>query len=243
MVGSPVLSALLLSFTSPALARGPAACVAPTQRLPGDRMTVVTAAVESRVAALGGSAGASTATSTDTVLLSQDALARSWYIYQLCLQADSGLLSAGEYGAQLRFVLGMAPADAAHPGESSPDNGAEGQADPAALVGTWVVTATERRSTCTRPVASPEVNRYLWVVGASGTGTVSVAVDGGSTRFRSYTGVLVGQDLRLDAVDQDAHSTFFLRVDGPSLAGDRVVSVVVGGVACTVEFLVGGVRQ
>jgi hypothetical protein len=135
-----------------ATAYGSSACEAPIQQLPTEREVAVSAAVTGLTA--NGAAGGGSHTDFSGVLLSSDALERSWILYTLCREHERKAITDDEYVAERRYVLGMVdqgPAPAA-PTITTTSN----DTDPA--VGRWSVDSTPVSLGCAPTMASA----YEW---------------------------------------------------------------------------------
>lgn len=108
--------ALILALSFGAMAAPPKAAasvcqaIRPTQQLPAETDQAVKAAVQAGVkgvvdASISGE-GSNTA-SYAVRLLSDDALARSWYTYQLCVLKDSGVITPAMHEELMRSVWGL----------------------------------------------------------------------------------------------------------------------------------------
>ena len=239
-----VLPGCILLLAVHAHAAPRSACVAPIQQVSASTKKEVDAAVSAKLVEVGKAAigGASSSTvSNDTVLLSQNQLAANLYLYQLCKQAEAGMIPPEEFAAERRFVLGMGDAPpAAAP--VTPAATADPPA-PAGLVGSWVLKVVETRSTCAADMDIPGVITYLWKVGVDADAGVSVEASGASTSFPELHGRVEGDAVRVAGTIDHNQVVYFLRWTGDTLAGDRIATLHTDPVDCTAEFSVGGTRQ
>jgi hypothetical protein len=116
----PALAFVLMSSANAGRNDDPCASIKPEQQLATEQKQVVDGALKIGIPGLGrGEAELSTDTETtyDTALLGQDDLARSWYVYQLCVMKRDGQLTASLYDDLMRQLFGLeqqpAPATAA----------------------------------------------------------------------------------------------------------------------------------
>lgn len=113
--------ALAVALSSPAHAKKKDACSAlkPEQRLSAQQRRAVDAAIRGGVVGVGKGALGVKTTHEHTVemrLLSDDDLARSWYLHQTCVMKEAGLIDEGTAQALVRQLMGLGPA----PGAAAP---------------------------------------------------------------------------------------------------------------------------
>jgi hypothetical protein len=108
----------LLALAGPAEARKPKApegCerIKPAQQLEAENQVAVDALVQARIAGMGGGSAdieAETKTRYAVQLLGEDALAQSWYTYQLCVLKEVGAITPVMHEALMRKLWGLEPA-------------------------------------------------------------------------------------------------------------------------------------
>ena len=187
-----------LGFASqPAHAGRASACKAPPFSVPKETQRAVDAAIDARVTGTGAGALSSaveTRTDYETTTLSQDAAARSWVEYTLCLKLAKKLISQDLHDELLRGLLtpvGSPPEIAAPLAEPVENIIAEAPSPATAvpvesLVGTWQVVSRYTHGSCPRS-ADAQASAYTWLVSVGSSGGVEVAVQGRTT-YPSLTG-------------------------------------------------------
>ena len=261
----PALVSLALAG-SPAHAGRASACKAPPFAVPKETQRAVDAAIDARVVATGaGAVSSSVETRTDyeTTTLSQDAVARAWTEYTLCLKLAKKLISQDLHDELLRDLLRVpaAPpleiAEEALPAAPATEPSTPAVAHtPQDLVGTWQIVTTFRWSNCPAPNDKGGVNAYSWLVSVKPDDTVEVAVVG-RTSYPRLTGRLEGDMLLLSGEqvrspvdgpnglvtsDGTQYVAYRPRVaiamayDGTSLLGSRDLVTLVGPVGITDGF-------
>jgi hypothetical protein len=107
-------------FGAPAQAKkDPCATIKPEQQLATEKQHELDTMVKVGVMGMGkGEAQVSSEGSTtyDTKLLAEDDLAKSWYVYQMCVMKRDGVLSSSLHDALMRELFGLAQQTAAAPG-------------------------------------------------------------------------------------------------------------------------------
>lgn len=257
-----VLAALALAST-PAHAGRASACKAPPFAVPKETQRAVDAAIDARVVGTGaGAVSSSVETRTDyeTTTLSQDAAARSWAEYTLCLKLAKKLISQELHDELLRGLLAppvQAPLEVAQ--EAAPATRSVEQESPTKpitpqdLAGTWQVVTTFRWSTCPAPNDKAGISAYSWLVNVKADNTVEATVVG-KTSYPLLTGKLEGDSVLLSGemvrspvdspnslmtsdgeqwVNYRPRLFIALTFDGASLHGSREMTTLVGPVATT----------
>lgn len=205
------LIAVWFASGSPAHAGRASACKAPPFSVPKETQRAVDAAIDARVVGTGAgavSSGVETRTDYETTTLSQDAAARSWVEYTLCLKLAKKLISQELHDELLRGLLAPAPMEriieaptesvsaAASGPQPEPATPVRVPVDAAALVGTWQVTSTFRWSTCPAPNDVGGKVAYTWLLSLTSDQRLEARVVG-TTSFPSLEGKLQGGDLLL----------------------------------------------
>jgi len=137
-----MLAPLLLSLATllPADAGPRRACapLKPEQRLSQDQRLAVDAALRGGL----GAGELSSGRRVERRLLSEDALARSWFVYQACVMRGNGLLDEQTAQALVRGLMGVAGA----PDEAPPTDGPAASAPPRTDLGTIHVVGRPSRA-------------------------------------------------------------------------------------------------
>jgi len=121
---------MVISLTASAEARGkPSKCepIKPEQQLTVERQQELDAAIQAGLRGVGSTSSSVSSeqkTSYSVQMLSEDALARSWYTYQLCVLKDVGAISESMHEELMRSVWGLPSESEARP---SPMVGLAGQ--------------------------------------------------------------------------------------------------------------------
>ena len=144
---TPITPALLLSLlvSAPAQAARKGACepLKPEQRLSEEQQRAVDAAIQGGVVGMGrgqGSVSTSAESRVELRVLSEDDLARSWFLYQTCVMRDSGLINDSTAQELVRDLMGLKPLAHVDPGQG-------GQRTPAEQVGSAAIQVVGRPST------------------------------------------------------------------------------------------------
>ena len=209
----PFLLALsTLGLSRPAQAGRASACKAPPFSVPKETQRAVDAAIDARVVGTGAGAVSSaveTRTDYETTTLSQDAAARSWVEYTLCLKLAKKLISQDLHDELLRgliaptaplAIVNATPVATTAP-QPLPDTvGAPATPTPVAItpdqiVGTWQVLSTYSSGSCPERMAGGTY-AYAWMVSQDGAGQIVVAVQGNSS-FGRLQGSIRDDRIRL----------------------------------------------
>ena len=224
----PFLLALsTLGLSRPAQAGRASACKAPPFSVPKETQRAVDAAIDARVVGTGAGAVSSaveTRTDYETTTLSQDAAARSWVEYTLCLKLAKKLISQELHDELLRGLLTpvVGPPEVAGP-VPEPVNQAVAAvtATPLpvpvdALAGTWQVVSRYSHGSCAKD-ADAQVSAYSWLLSVGATGQVEVAVQG-RTNYPALNGSWVDGHLRVGGTAREngapAPSPYLTATDG-----------------------------
>jgi len=180
------LTALAVAST-PAHAGRASACKAPPFAVPKETQRAVDAAIEARVVGTGAGAvstAVETRTDYETTTLSQDAVARAWTEYTLCLKLAKKLISQDLHDDLLRGLLAPPPMQSTPldpPGAAPQPVDTNPEAAPVRgndLVGTWQVTAVFGWSTCPAPNDHGGANSYQWLLSYDARDNLVVEVVG-----------------------------------------------------------------
>ncbi len=186
-----LLSLSTFGLSKPAHAGRASACKAPPFSVPKETQRAVDAAIDARVVGTGAGAVSSTVetrTDYETTTLSQDAAARSWVEYTLCLKLAKKLISQDLHDDLLRGLLtpSARPAEItgplAEPAEPpvavAPSTAVLAPVE--TLAGTWQVVSRYTHGSCPKG-ADAQASAYSWLVSISAAGEVEVAVQGRTT--------------------------------------------------------------
>lgn len=212
MLSRLLLFSVLVSLglaSVPAHAGRASACKAPPFSVPKETQRAVDAAIDARVVGTGAGGVSSTVetrTDYETTTLSQDAAARSWVEYTLCLKLAKKLISQDLHDELLRSLIAPAVTTGlvaeTTSATAAPVLAPDAPADEASslntvdLVGTWQVVSRFQWSTCPAPNDAPGDFAYVWIVGADERGLLRVDVSG-TTAFPRMSGEPRGDHLLL----------------------------------------------
>ena len=233
MLSRLLLLSVLVSLglaSAPAHAGRASACKAPPFSVPKETQRAVDAAIDARVVGTGAGAVSSnveTRTDYETTTLSQDAAARSWVEYTLCLKLVKKLISQDLHDELLRSLvapqtIGLAgPTHAAPPATEQPVSPEPtGGLTPDQLVGSWDVTTRYQWGSCPDGMAGGSY-AYSWLVSSEQGGDITVVTQGNSS-FAQLRGALDGDRLWLGAPRNHAGApeptVIGVKSDGPTLA-------------------------
>ena len=247
----PAVALAFALMPAPAQASRASACKAPPFSVPKETQRAVDAAIDARVTGTGaGGASARVAARTDyeTTTLSQDAAARAWTEYTLCLKLAKKLISQDLHDELLRSLLtpAMGTVEVADPVADAPEPPpppATPSPATADLVGTWQVTSRFTTGSCPN-AGEGRTTAYTWLISKTGDGALEVAVQG-RTSYPVLTGTYSQGRLRvggpagadgvarptpyITAVDGRAiqilsRADFDLQVAGDALVGTRALA-------------------
>ncbi len=115
VVGTPALAAsLMLPVDAQAKKEEESACekIKPEQRLSEERQQELQSAIDGAITGLGRASADVDAASDSKVniqVLSEDALAKSWFVYQTCVMKEAGLLDDETAQSLVRELMGLEP--------------------------------------------------------------------------------------------------------------------------------------
>lgn len=214
LLAGALLGSLAL-VSAPARAGRASACKAPPFAVPTETQRAVDAAINAHVIGTGGGGVSSTVesrTEYETTTLSQDAAARAWFEYTLCMKLAKKMISQDLHDELLRGLVDptsqvqIATAAAIIP-ESQQGQGVTtgppmapttAALTPNLLIGTWQVTSRYRSGSCPENMGGGN-HAYTWLVSQDTTGQVVVVVQGKSG-FGELHGAISEGDLRLGAI-------------------------------------------
>lgn len=134
-------------------------------------------------------------------------------------------------GSVALLSAGLALASVAQAQDADEPTGAMG------IAGTWSVTSSVT-GTRTCPSRTASVDTYIWIVGVTAEGRLTIAVQG-TTSFPTLTGTLSGSRVTLQGPGSGASASWFsLTMRGAELVGTRRFLNVENGTACFIDFTV-----
>lgn len=252
-----VLAALALAPT-PAHAGRASACKAPPFAVPKETQRAVDAAIDARVVGTGSggvSAAVENRTDYETTTLSQDAVARAWAQYTLCLKLAKKLISQDLHDELLRKLIlpettdkpAIAEDRDAH-AEGSPQEGSAAEHgetnSSSSVVGTWNLVTQFTSGSCPAGISGGN-SAYIWLISSTPDGELLVNVQG-HTAYDVLHGTFVDGHLRVGAPVNDAdvpaskviaatkdgteiallpRADYDLRLEGDALVGQRAASM------------------
>lgn len=114
VVGAPLLAASLVTPGTAEAGRNDSACdkIKPEQRLSEERQMELQSAIDGAITGLGRASADVDSASDSKVsiqVLSEDALAKSWFIYQTCVMKEAGVLDDATAQSLVSNLMGIQP--------------------------------------------------------------------------------------------------------------------------------------